>query len=51
MNAFVILSEAKDLQPELRISNAYRVINHLGRGPSPSSQFGMTARQLIEQPK
>jgi hypothetical protein len=43
MNAFVILSEARTSQPELRIPNVYRVINPLEGDPSPSSRFGMTA--------
>ena len=51
MNAFVIVSEAKDLTT--RVANTKRLSRDhpFGEGCSPSSPFGMTVGQLTEHPK
>jgi hypothetical protein len=51
MKAFVILSKAKDLTTG--VTNTKRLSRDQSPwgGPSPFSRFGMTVRQLTEQPE
>jgi hypothetical protein len=51
MNAFAILSEAKDLTTGVANTKRLSRDHPLWGGPSPPSRFGMTARQLTEDPK